>query len=273
MERLNRLKTMKAAGRPALVTFITAGDPDPAATVPLMHALVAAGADVLEIGVPFSDPMADGPAIQRANDRALRHGVRLQDVLRMVAEFRRRDDATPVVLMGYANPIEVMGWTAFARAARASGVDGVLTVDYPPEQAPEYLAALAEAGLAPVLMVSPTTRPERMAAIARAAGGFLYYVSLKGVTGADSLDLEAVRGKIGGIRRETALPVAVGFGIRSAAQAGAVSAAADAVVVGSRIIEELECTGAQGALSGVEALVRDMKLGLTGAKGERHATA
>ena len=231
---------LRAAGRTGLIPYVTAGDPSPGLTPSLLHALVAAGADVLELGVPFSDPMADGPVIQRASERALAQGIGLSDVLAMVAAFRSRDGATPVVLMGYANPIEAMGAALFAERATAAGVDGVIVVDYPPEEAREFAALLVERGLAPIFLLSPTTPSARMAAVASMARGYVYYVSLKGVTGAGHLDTAEVATRLAEIRRHVSLPVGVGFGIRDAAGAQAIAAHADAVVVGSRVIEEIE---------------------------------
>jgi tryptophan synthase alpha chain len=231
---------LHAAGRTALVPYVTAGDPTPAVTVQLLHALVAAGADLIELGVPFSDPMADGPVIQRASERALAQGVGLSDVLAMVASFRSHDATTPIVLMGYANPIEAMGLTTFVQRARDASVDGVIAVDYPPEEAGEFVAALNASGLAPIFLLSPTTPESRIIAVGRLAKGYVYYVSLKGVTGAGHLDIAEVIGKLAEIRRHVALPVGVGFGIRDAASAQAIAAHADAVVIGSRIIEEIE---------------------------------
>jgi tryptophan synthase alpha chain len=233
-ERLAREK------RKALIPYIAAGDPHPSLTVPLMHGLVEAGADILELGVPFSDPMADGPVIQRAGERALKHGVGLSDVLRFVAEFRKDDTNTPIVLMGYANPIEAMGEAAFAQRARNAGVDGVLVVDYPPEEAIEFSRLLRTRGLAPIFLLSPTTPESRIAAVAELADGYVYYVSLKGVTGAGHLDTTDVARKLAEIRRHVKLPIGVGFGIRDAASAQAIAAHADAVVIGSRVIQEIE---------------------------------
>jgi len=230
---------LRAAGRKALIPYITAGDPEPVATVPMMHALVEAGADVIELGVPFSDPMADGPVIQAACERALAHGTALHDVLDMVRRFRERDADTPVVLMGYLNPVEVMGYTTFARTAAAVGVDGVLTVDMPPEEAHELVRALRAHELDPIFLVAPTSDRRRIEAIAAAASGFLYYVSLKGVTGADALDVDAVARKLEEVRAVTDLPVGVGFGISDAARAAAVSVVADAVVVGSALVRRI----------------------------------
>ena len=231
---------LRAAGRAGLIPYVTVGDPSLALTLPIMHALVVAGADVIELGVPFSDPMADGPVIQRASERALAQHVALKDVLATVAAFRQRDQMTPVVLMGYANPIEAMGVTAFADRARDAGVDGVLVVDYPPEESAEFAALLAARAIAPIFLLSPTTPDARIAAVAKIARGYVYYVSLKGVTGAAHLDTTEVAAKLLEIRRHVRLPVGVGFGIRDAASAQAIAAHADAVVIGSRIIQEIE---------------------------------
>jgi tryptophan synthase alpha chain len=226
----------QASGRKLLIPYITAGDPNPRATVPLLHALVAAGADILELGVPFSDPMADGPVIQAACERALAQGVSLRGILDMVREFRRQDTRTPVVLMGYLNPIEAMGYAEFAAAAQAAGVDGVLVVDLMPEESEILLPRLREQGLDVIYLVAPTTTEARMDQIARLASGYLYYVSFKGVTGANRLDVAEVAGKLRQLRRHTQLPVAVGFGIRDAESAAQVGTVADAVVVGSALV-------------------------------------
>jgi len=231
---------LRAAGRAALIPYITAGDPSLAVTVPLMRALTSAGADVIELGVPFSDPMADGPVIQRASERALANGVGLDDVLAVVAAFRETDAITPVVLMGYANPIEAMGTTEFADRAQRAGVDGVIVVDYPPEEAVEFAHLLDRRGIAPIFLLAPTTPEARIIAIGRMARGYVYYVSLKGVTGAGHLDVAGVVARLAEIRRHVALPVGVGFGIRDAVSAQAIAAHADAVVIGSRIIQEIE---------------------------------
>ncbi|MDZ7752713.1 MAG: tryptophan synthase subunit alpha [Gammaproteobacteria bacterium] len=250
--------------RKALVTFITAGDPAPGITVGLMHGLVKAGADIIELGVPFSDPMADGPVIQRASERALAHGVGLVEIFAMVQEFRRADADTPVVLMGYLNPMEAMGYEAFAAAAAAAGCDGVLTVDVPPEESAELVGALEAHGLDPIFLVAPTTSPRRMGAIAGQARGFVYYVSLKGVTGSAALDVDSVARKVAEIREHTTLPVGVGFGIRDARSAARVAEVADAVVVGSAIIGCLEANlGDSGrGVAEAEALVRSLREGM-----------
>src|SRR5690554_2506770 len=195
-----RFEALRRSGRKALVPYVTAGDPRPSVTVPLMHAMVAAGADIIELGVPFSDPMADGPVIQRASERALAHHVTLHDVLDMAAAFRQRDNETPVVFMGYLNPVEAMGYEAFARAASAAGLDVVLTVDMPPEEATPLAGALEAEGIDPIFLVAPTTGAERLRTIGAAARGFIYYVSLKGVTGAANLDVAAVRSRVADIR-------------------------------------------------------------------------
>ena len=257
--RFNELRTR---GRKGLIPYICAGDPARASTVPLMHALARAGADVIELGVPFSDPMADGPVIQRAAERAIRNGVGLKDTIAMVAEFRKADSATPVVLMGYANPIERMGRVEFSRAAQAAGVDGVLVVDYPPEEAVESSTELKAAGIDSIFLVTPTTSDLRIAAIAQQAAGFLYYVSLKGITGAGHLDVNAVASRLPVIRRHTHLPVAVGFGIRDAEHAQAVAQVADAVVIGSRIIHEMEGVASDRAVQVVERFVSSMRVAI-----------
>ena len=238
---------LRAAGRTALIPYVTAGDPSPAATVPIMSALVTAGADVIEVGVPFSDPMADGPVIQRASERALAQGVGLAAVLALVGAFRRTDATTPIVLMGYANPIEAMGAVAFADRAEEAGVDGVLVVDYPPEEAADFAALLGARDLAPIFLLAPTTPEARIAAVAKIARGYVYYVSLKGVTGAGHLDTVEVGRRLAEIRRHVRSPVGVGFGIRDAASAPALAADADAVVIGSRLIQEIESGAPEAA--------------------------
>ncbi len=258
----SRFAELRARGSKGLIPYICAGDPSGALTVPLMHALARAGADVIELGVPFSDPMADGPVIQRAAERAIRNGVGLKATIAIVAEFREADAATPVVLMGYANPIERMGRAEFARAAQTAGVDGVLVVDYPPEESVEFSARLKAAGIDPIFMLTPTTTDERIAAIAQQAAGFLYYVSLKGITGAEHLDVAAVAARLPLIRRYTSLPIGVGFGIRDAASAQAVAAVADAVVIGSRIIQEMEAHPHDRAVQAAERFVAGIRIAL-----------
>ncbi len=241
----DRFKALKSEHRTALIPFITAGDPEPRITVPLMHALVGAGADVIELGVPFSDPMADGPVIQKASERALAHHVSLTGILAMVREFRRQDERTPVVLMGYLNPIEVMGYERFAAVAQEAGADGILTVDLPPEEAQELIAALTACNLDPVFLLAPTSNSERVRRIAQVARGFVYYVSLRGVTGAGNLDLVEVAQKVRAIRAQTRLPVGVGFGISSAEMAAKVAGIADAVIVGSALVRRIGDLAAQ----------------------------
>ena len=231
---------LKAQGKTALIPYVTAGDPHPSITVPLMHSMVAAGANIIELGVPFSDPMADGPTIQQAHERALAHHTSLRDILAMVTEFRQTNQTTPVVLMGYLNPIEIMGYETFAKAAQAAGVDGVLTVDLPPEEGMGVLPMFREHGLDPIFLISPTTPTVRMQSVAAAGGGFVYYVSLKGVTGANTLDVAQVAARLAQIREHTDLPVGVGFGIKDATTAAAVAQVADAVVVGSAVIKQIE---------------------------------
>ncbi|MBI5659975.1 MAG: tryptophan synthase subunit alpha [Nitrosomonadales bacterium] len=261
---MSRIQTtfekLKLHHRKALIPFITAGDPAPAITVPLLHALVEAGADVIELGVPFSDPMADGPTIQRASERALKHGVSLHDVLGMVAQFRKTDSATPLVLMGYGNPIEAMGWERFARHCAEAGVDGVLTVDFPPEESHEAFGHLQRHGIDPIFLLAPTTRDERIASIAKQARGYVYYVSLKGVTGAGNLDLSEIERKMPQLRKHISLPIGVGFGIRDAATAQAVAKLCDGVVVGSRIVQEIENATGQNVIANAGKLVGELRL-------------
>ncbi|MBU1691549.1 MAG: tryptophan synthase subunit alpha [Gammaproteobacteria bacterium] len=258
--------TLKTQGKKALIPFITAGDPQPDKTVPLMHRLVEAGANILELGVPFSDPMADGPTIQRASERALKHGVSLRDVLGMVVEFRKKDTLTPVVLMGYANPIEAMGYEQFAAAAATAGVDGVLTVDYPPEESAAFVEHLARHYIDPIYLLSPTTPEARMAQVGKLARGFIYYVSLKGVTGSATLDIAEVARKIPQIRAAVSLPVGIGFGIRDGQTAKTMSQIADAVVIGSRIVEEIENSTAASLLDNVYNLVKSFRDAMDGNK-------
>lgn len=251
---MSRIETafaqLRADGRKALIPFITAGDPSLEATVPVMHALVAAGADCIELGVPFSDPMADGPVIQRSSERALARGAGMAYVLESVRAFRQRDDATPVVLMGYLNPVEIRGATAFAADAVAAGVDGVLLVDLPPEEAPEFLSAFDAAGLALVMLASPTTSGGRGAMLSSSARGYLYYVSYAGVTGADHLDTGAAGQRLQELRATAKVPVVAGFGIKDAASARAMSVDADGVVVGSALVSVMsEASGVEDAVA------------------------
>ncbi len=224
----------------ALVPFITAGDPQPAFTVPLMHEMVKAGASIIELGVPFSDPMADGPVIQAADERALAYHVSLHDVINMVADFRQKDEQTPVVLMGYLNPIEIMGYAEFGQRCAEAGIDAVLIVDMPPEEADDFSALMRQHKIDIIYLISPTTDEDRIRKISAVASGYLYYVSLKGVTGANTLDVDSVAQKLQQIRAITDLPVGVGFGIKDGATAQAVARIADAVVVGSALVKQID---------------------------------
>lgn len=250
---------LRARQRKALIPFITAGDPDLDTTLALMHGLVQAGADVIELGVPFSDPMADGPTIQRSSERALKGKTTLRGVLDLVARFRQSDKTTPVVLMGYGNPIESMGYEAFAEGCRRAGVDGVLVVDYPPEESHELTAQLKARAIDSIFLLAPTSEDQRIADVARLATGYIYYVSLKGVTGAATLDTGAVAAMLPRIRARSSLPIGVGFGIRDADTARRVSAVADAVVVGSRIVQEIENSSPAEVVQRVGTLVKGMR--------------
>lgn len=231
---------LKVKNKTALIPYIAAGDPDQSVTVPLMHTMVAEGADIIELGMPFSDPSADGPTIQLSMERALANNTSLVTVLAMVAEFREKDQQTPIVLMGYLNPLERMGYSAFAEKAATAGVDGVLTVDLPPEEAEDFCPVLKAQGLDTIFLVAPTTVISRIEKIAKFASGFLYYVSLKGVTGSNILNVEEVSTKLDQIRSVTDIPLAVGFGIKDAASAAAVGKVADGVVVGSVLVKKIE---------------------------------
>jgi tryptophan synthase alpha chain len=257
-----RFESLARDRRKALIPYLTAGDPHPSLTVPLMRALVEAGADILELGVPFSDPMADGPVIQRAGERALKHGVGLTDVLGLVRDFRKEDTATPIVLMGYANPIEAMGVDKFVAAAKAADVDGVIVVDYPPEECGEFAALAKKQGIDPIFLLAPTSTDKRIEQVARVGSGYLYYVSLRGITGAAHLDFSEVAARIPRIRAATRLPIGVGFGIRDAESARRVAEAADAVVIGSRIIQEIEAAGAEQAVARVKAFLKPIRQAL-----------
>ena len=254
-----RFAALAKAKRKALIPYITAGDPHPSTTVPLLRALVEAGADIVELGVPFSDPMADGPVVQRSGERALKHGVGLADVLSMVTDFRKTDGATPVVLMGYANPIEAMGAEKFAAAAKTAGIDGVIVVDYPPEECLEFSALMKRSDIDPIFLLAPTSTKKRIDEVARSGSGYLYYVSLRGVTGAANIDLADVASHIPQIRKATRLPIGVGFGIRDAESAKRIAATADAVVIGSRIIQEIEAGSADSAVTRVKAFLKPIR--------------
>ena len=248
-------KKLQSQKKQALIPFVTAGDPAPAMTVPIMRALVSAGADILELGVPFSDPMADGPIIQRSSERALKHNVGLKDVLGFVREFRTSDTTTPVVLMGYANPIEAMGYVTFAASAQSAGVDGVLVVDYPPEESKDLVGLLKKCGIDSIFLLSPTSEDGRIEQVGRMASGYIYYVSLKGVTGAANIDLKEVGAKLPLIRSHIKLPIGVGFGIRDAQTAKAIASISDAVVIGSRLVQEIESSQPDQLIGNLSTLV------------------
>jgi tryptophan synthase alpha chain len=264
-----RFAELAGQGRKALITYLVAGDPDRDATLPMMHRMVAEGADIIELGVPFSDPMSEGPVIQLAHERALLQGTSLRDVLLLVSQFREEDPDTPVLLMGYANPVEHMGYAAFADQAAKAGVDALLTVDLPPEEVSQVNAELRRVGLDNILLVAPTTPRERVERIVREASGFVYYVSLKGVTGSANLDIDAVRMGVAGIKEYTDLPVAVGFGIKDADSARAVAGTAEGVVVGSALVNRAAQIMAAGgshdaAIDGVGALMKELRQGVDG---------
>jgi tryptophan synthase alpha chain len=260
MSRIQRrFESLAKAKRKALIPYITAGDPHPSLTVPLLRALVEGGADILELGVPFSDPMADGPVIQRSGERALKHGVGITHVLAMVTEFRRSDGETPVVLMGYANPIEAMGIGNFASAAKSAGIDGVIVVDYPPEECVEFAALMKKNDIDPIFLLAPTSTQKRIDEVARRGSGYLYYVSLRGVTGAANIDVSEISKRIPDIRAATRLPIGVGFGIRDAASAKRIAETADAVVIGSRIIQEIENGAPEQAAARVKSFLRPIR--------------
>ncbi len=253
---------LRARGRKALIPFVTAGDPHPSATVDLLLAMAEAGADVIELGVPFSDPMADGPVIQRAGERALKQGIGLRKVLAYVREFRARNSTTPLVLMGYANPVEHYGLDAFVADASEAGVDGVLIVDYPPEECEEFAAKLRAANMDAIFLLAPTSTEARMAHVGKLASGYVYYVSLKGVTGAGHLNTAAVAEAVPRIRRHVSVPVGVGFGIRDGATARAVADVSDAVVIGSKLVELLETQEAADVPSVGAAFIAEIRASL-----------
>jgi tryptophan synthase alpha chain len=264
-------KALKAQGRKALIPYVTAGDPFPNATVELMLAMAQAGADVIELGVPFSDPMADGPVIQRAAERALAKGIGMPQVLDFVRGFRQRNDTTPIVLMGYANPIERYdqrrGEGAFVRDAKAAGVDGVLVVDYPPEECEAFATQLKAQQLDPIFLLAPTSTEQRMKDVGRIASGYVYYVSLKGVTGAGGIDVKAVGEMVPRIQAHVNVPVGVGFGIRDAETAKAVAAVSDAVVIGSRIVQLLETQTRDNVAPAGAAFIAEIRAALDSLKG------
>ena len=262
-----RMEKLRQQGRKALVTYIVNGDPTPAATLPTMHELVRQGVDIIELGVPFSDPMAEGPVIQKGHERALVHNISLSSTLELVRAFRETDSETPVVLMGYANPVERMGYQAVASRSVEAGVDGFLTVDLPPEEAEAFSRELHAAGLDNILLLAPTTSVERARRVAKLASGFIYYVSLKGVTGAGHLDVDAVKTKLETFGELTDLPLCIGFGIKDAATAKKLSELADGVVVGSVLVNrmgELADESADTVATEVGRIVQDIRAGLDG---------
>jgi tryptophan synthase alpha chain len=260
------LATLKAQGRTALIPYVTVGDPYADATPDVMHGLVQGGADIIELGVPFSDPMADGPVIQKASERALARGIGMAQVLQVVRAFREQDEATPVVLMGYANPVERYdqrhGGGEFIRAAAAAGVDGVLVVDYPPEECEGFAAALRSHGLDPIFLLAPTSTETRMRQVGRLASGYVYYVSLKGVTGAGHLDTAGVAAMVPRIRAHVSVPVGVGFGIRDAASACAVARVADAVVIGTKLVQILQSQPRDNVAAAARAFMAEIRAAL-----------
>ena len=257
---------LREADRCALIPYLTAGFPRPASTVPLMEAMVRGGADLIELGVPFSDPMADGPVIQRASEQALAGGTRLVDVLAAVARFRERDRATPVVLMGYCNPVERMGVAVFVERARAAGVDGVLLVDCPPEEGEGLAEPIARGGIDTIFLLAPTSDRQRIDAVAQAARGYVYYVSLRGVTGAAHIDTDDVARQVSRLRQAVGLPVGVGFGIRDGATAARIAAFADAVVIGTRVIEVVADGPAAAAAERLETFLGAVRTAIDGAR-------
>jgi tryptophan synthase alpha chain len=259
-----KFAALKEDCRTALIPFITAGDPEPGFTVPALKALVEAGADIIEVGVPFSDPMADGPVIQRASERALTHKMSLRRTLDLVKSFRVTDPDTPVVIMGYLNPIEAMGYRDFVEKAAEAGVDGVLTVDLPPEESADLLTLLDAAGIDPIFLLAPNSSAARIRKVGQLGRGYLYYVALKGVTGAGHLDLADVERKLQEIRGLTRLPLGVGFGVRDAGTAAAIGRLADAVVVGSALVSRIEAAQGDGskALADIAELIRSMRSAL-----------
>ncbi len=266
MNRITRaLDALKQANKKALVTYIVNGDPAPEITLPAMQALVESGADIIELGVPFSDPMAEGPIIQRGHERALAQGISLTSTLDIVSVFRETNKFTPIVLMGYANPIERMGYETFAQKAADAGVDGLITVDLPPEEAKELDKCLNDVGVKSIFLIAPTTTEERMEKIASMASGFIYYVSLKGVTGAGHLDVSSVEAQVEKIRTKTDLPLLVGFGIKDSTSAKAVSLVADGVVVGSVLVNsmgESNATDQKNVLNKLKNIVHPIRAGL-----------
>lgn len=254
---------LKNENKKALIPFITAGDPHPDMTVPMLHALVDSGADMIELGIPFSDPMADGPVIQRASERALANKVGIKKTIALVKEFRKKDSKTPIILMGYANPIEAIGISNFVNLIKEAEVDGVITVDYPPEESKVFVTLLKNHNIDGIFLLSPTTDDARINLITDQASGFLYYVSLKGVTGSSNIDINEVAEKVINIKKYSDLPVAVGFGVRDAKTAEQVALISDAVVIGSRIVLEIENSNKDNLLVNIKKLMGDIKIAIS----------
>ena len=250
---------LKSENKKALIPFITAGDPHPDMTVKMLHALVDSGADMIEVGIPFSDPMADGPVIQRASERALANNVGIKKTIQLVKEFRKQDINTPIILMGYANPIEAIGIEHFVGLIKEADVDGVITVDYPPEESKDFVALLKKQDIDSIFLLSPTTEDNRIKLITEQATGFLYYVSLKGVTGSANIDINQVSERVNNIKKYSDLPIAVGFGVRDAETAKQVALISDAVVIGSRIINEVENSNQEDLLGNIRSLLSKIK--------------
>ena len=252
-------KSLKNKKEKALIPFFTAGDPHPDKTVEIMHALVESGADMIELGIPFSDPMADGPVIQRASERALKNNVGITTTIKLAAEFRRNNKITPLILMGYANPIEAIGIDNFISLIKDADIDGVITVDYPPEESEQFVRRLKENNIDSIFLIAPTTNDNRIKLIINQATGFLYYVSLKGVTGSVNINIKQVAQKVQNIKEFTNLPIGVGFGVRNAKTAKEVSLISDAVVIGSRIVQEIEDSNGVDLINNIKNLMVEMK--------------
>ena len=250
---------LKSENKKALIPFITAGDPHPDMTVKMLHTLVGSGADMIEVGIPFSDPMADGPVIQRASERALANNIGIKKTIQLVKEFRKKDTTTPIILMGYANPIEAIGVEHFVGLIKEADVDGVITVDYPPEESRDFVALLKKQDIDSIFLLSPTTEDNRIKLITEQATGFLYYVSLKGVTGSANIDINEVSERVNNIKKYSNLPIAVGFGVRDAETAKKVALISDAVVIGSRIISEVENSNQEDLLDNIRSLEKKKK--------------
>ncbi|MGA1656794.1 MAG: tryptophan synthase subunit alpha [Methylophilaceae bacterium] len=260
MSRIRKtFDTLKISNQKALIPFVTAGDPSPEMTIKILHQLVTSGADMIELGIPFSDPMADGPVIQRASERALAKNVGIRKTLEIAKEFRNQNQVTPLILMGYANPIEAIGIDEFLKLCKSSDIDGVITVDYPPEESKTYVEKLKQNDIDAIFLLAPTTEKKRIEQIIKQASGFLYYVSLKGVTGAQNIDIEQVKNRVGEIKSLTDLPIGVGFGVRDPETAKNVAKFSDAIVIGSRIIQEIEASDESNMLENISKIIRSIK--------------